>query len=163
MINFILLEDKMTKEIKEIKELAEQFSETLDDNANTDIQVEEFGACTTYNSLEDLEDFLFTLGKKIDCKILTTAFKKPLQLKEIISTIDIDNLWDFEELKEEETNSEIYDNDDKYIWDTIIFKYIPSNIFISVLLQKSKVGDVNLNVEYQGEVTKEEVTTTQWV
>lgn len=151
--------DSKTKILKIIDELGE----CIDSEYNENIEVEDFGANASCAGLgEMLEDFLSEVGKQLDIKELVEMFKRPLSIDQIVAQINEHNLWNFEELKEVHSEEDC-EREDKYIYKRIIFNHKPSNKNYCFTLQMSNDRNVDIHLEYDGQVEKKEVVTTQWI
>ena len=84
----------------------------------------------------------------------------PMTISEIESSITLDNYLNFDELEEVDSFNDA-DSELKYIYHTIIFKYIPDGAFYSVTIQRS--GDEELSLRWGGKVEKKEIVTVRWV
>lgn len=158
---------KLNKEQKEkIWKWIEDLNEIIIENLNYSIKVEEFGSSITGTAEGIIEENLEQLGDiiNIDLSDLDTT----LSLEEIehkINTFNfngINSAWDIfdniEEIEEIESTKEV---DGKYIYTEIIWRYKPANVYFKTRTQSS--SDVDLDMSYEGIVTKKEVITYEWI
>ncbi len=108
------------------------------------------------------EDFLLVVDNINLIAGVTTNYAKliPKSIQEIQSEITLSNYYSFKELTEVDCVDD-YDSDPKYCYHTIIFRYLDTEQYLSIIIQRS--GDVDLDITFGGTVKKQAVTTYQWV
>lgn len=146
-----------------IIKLIENLNCDIHSQFNDNIEIEEFGSQATCPDLDDMiEDFIVDVAKELKINELIEMFKKPLSIDEIVKKIDINNVYDFEEL-EDIDSIEDCNLEDKYIYRKIIFKHMPTNLNYSFTLQITSDRQEYLNIKYDGQVEKKEVIQTKWI
>lgn len=136
---------------------------TISKDFNDNIEVEEFGKQTSCSGLNEmLEDLLYEVGKELGIESLMKMFKRPLTMTEIEHLINEKNFWNFEDLEEVDSKEDC-EIEDKYIYETVIFKHKPSGKHYSFTSQMSNDRETSLSLVMNGEVKKTEVTITKWI
>lgn len=126
------------------------------------------GTAPTDNALECAYDHLCelitALGKEYGAVDMDEVNSKPT-IDEIKETITLENAWkacDIDELEEIDSFSDDH-GESKYRYDTTVYKHKPSGQFISIEIQKTADGEVDLSLGEISIVEKKEITSYQWV
>ena len=102
------------------------------------------------------------VNKLVGNKIKIASIFLPKTIDAIAEELTLNNVYDIEEFTEVDTIDN-YTIEDKYNYQTVVFEYLKSGKFYSVTIQKTKDGEVDLGITWNGETTKKEVTVTQWM